>query len=1638
MIFVHGLGGDPFATWRQGNNSESFWPKWLGDEFSDVGVWSLGYAASATKWGRVLGMFCTKQRDSGYSMSLPDRARQVLDLFVQNDIGNRPIMFVCHSLGGLLVKQVLRISYDSFETNAERSVFENTRAVLFLATPHNGAELATQLGSFRAMFPTVSIRDLRAHDPHLRDLFEWYRNHAAVGVQTRTFYESRPVKGSIIVVNPTSAHPGVGSNPISLDEDHISIAKPLARNAQVYVAARDLLRNHVLNQTSSVWNYRKDILALSRQTRMREADMRELSRLRVGESEINIARRCVQELRREAEDRSLVVVGEPGAGKSGALHDLVDTLLQEGKDTVILAVDRISAESESQLREELGLDHDLDEVLENWSGDQPAFLVIDALDAARSERKAQMLSNLLARIVRTKGRWRVVASIRKFDLRHSRDLRNAFGGRPPLDDYRDPEFSAVCHIQIPAFSEEELSEITTRSDELRILVQAADDALKQLLLVPFNLRLMGELIGEGASVAELTPIRTQLELLDRYWEERVVQPRDGQRDAREDLLRRAASQMVDNRTLRISRAHVAAPQTSHVLDLILSEHVLSEWQPSPNSRPDDSNLTFPHHVLFDYAVERLILRNEVDLTQRLASDPEMVLVIRPSLDMHFQHMWSLDNTRSLFWDLVLQFTEDTRIPEVSKLIGPIVAAESSTKLSDLCPLLKVIKEHSRRTSGEATLRHVIGGLLAMTPADMASLMAGKTAGPWAELVEYLSTQISRSGAYILCALLTQLCERYTCLTDEQQKQAGVAARNLLEFSWSQVPVDTRLVLQAITCVCQTYPSDPEASRRLLKRTLERQHMENYGHLEMPCMAREARNIMKCDPAFVRDLYIAAFGYVEKSEDVTLIGGSRILPLSSNRRQDYNNGLYQLGELFEYFVKQAPIEAVEALISVVEQHVLTEHTRHTENVFEESFVVNGVEAGIHMDYSSIWDANSHYRHEEPLKMMDTFQTYFTNLGTDSSQTRLRQQLVDLLVIRNRMAALWRRLLICAAAAPATLGVEVRSLGWSVPILRGLDTGTVAGEFLRAIYRYLSPEDREKIERAILSIPVTDDANLIEPGDRVRDRLLGCIPPDFVCTPEASQRISELAVNGGAPQNDLPFRMEAIEAREYSPRDYLADNGVPIDDAANCRIQSLEQPITLFAKEYLNENPSLEAVGDVLPALRELHGALSSAEDDGVHPKQTDYAWGTLTEACAHAAKCADLSCDEDPGTFILSVLQEASRHPEPRSNPEYDAQFDENPHWSKPAARIDAAEGLAELSRFHSGATPELLEVLEGLVSDPVPSVRFQVAIRLLRLYQTANAVMWRLIERLVTEELNRGVLHGFVHNVLAPLAGRYPDRITELARQIYERTPLNTPLREACVDIFEGLFLWRAHTGSWDMLLPMITDPLTYSGECRHFVAMLRDKLTIGLVEPTTPDNEPVRNRTWNVLLQVLQVAKEQWGGLMQQQQKGGEEEVLQQQARALGEIVHSACMQVYFASGAFDNKRTPEDSDATSLSPDSQRLFLEEAEQVLDILAEFPFANVTHYLLETLEYLVPVDPVGVFLRIGRTVFAGQEGGYQHESMAANLVVKLVERYLAEYRWIFRDNTDCRRILLELLDLFVQAGWPSAHRLTYRMEEIFR
>ena len=90
----------------------------------------------------------------------------------------------------------------------------------------------------------------------------------------------------------------------------------------------------------------------------------------------------------------------------------------------------------------------------------------------------------------------------------------------------------------------------------------------------------------------------------------------------------------------------------------------------------------------------------------------------------------------------------------------------------------------------------------------------------------------------------------------------------------------------------------------------------------------------------------------------------------------------------------------------------------------------------------------------------------------------------------------------------------------------------------------------------------------------------------------------------------------------------------------------------------------------------------------------------------------------------------------------------------------------------------------------------------------------------------------------------------------------------------------------------------------------------------------------------------------------------------------------------------------------------------------------------------MPCDPTCAFLLATKSILSSSAVGFQYDSLAVKKVVVLIQRALADYREIFqsRDGKEsaCLVALIEVLDVFVDAGWPEARALTHHLEDIYR
>jgi len=504
-------------------------------------------------------------------------------------------------------------------------------------------------------------------------------------------------------------------------------------------------------------SYRPDIERLQTVSQDATRILQGFSSIQLGSATIKLSRPVSAALRAAAENASLLVTGDPGAGKSGALSGFVHALLESRRDVLVLAADHYATGSLGMLRLELGLEHDLVDVLRNWPGSDPAFLVVDALDAARAEAAANTFRQLIAAVQALGGRWRVVASIRKYDLRMGVGFRNLFAGSP-VPGFADDAFGTTAHAHVPLLSDAELEEVSRQSPDLGRAIQGAPADLHELLRVPFNLRLLAEIIGSLGHDVDLRDIHTDLQLLERYWEVRVIRE-DHRGDAREIILRRASEAMVENRRLTVERHRVVDAASAQDLPALLSARVLDEWQPPGQAAPERETLLFSHHALFDFSIARLLIRGRAtEMAQRIEQEPDLLFMVQPGLRHHLRYVWDQNPSREPFWDLCFEISGRDHVPEVVKLLGPSVASDEIRTVADVEPLIAGLAsgDQGKRSAAEHCLAHLARAILARVNPREVLL---DTNSPWPDIAARLSETMTRGTAYDLRPLLLAMSER---------------------------------------------------------------------------------------------------------------------------------------------------------------------------------------------------------------------------------------------------------------------------------------------------------------------------------------------------------------------------------------------------------------------------------------------------------------------------------------------------------------------------------------------------------------------------------------------------------------------------------------------------------------------------------------------------------------------------------------------------------------------------------------------------------------------------------------------------------------------------------------------------------------
>lgn len=232
IVAVHGLNGDARKTWTD-PESGSFWlEEFLPERAKTARIMTFGYDSK-------LAFSKSKAGVETFSRELLGKLRLVR---ISYEASRRPLVFVAHSLGGIVVKKALIMAYMEHVNYGD--ILDSTIGIVFMGTPHRGSDLAswglmaTNLVNAASLGMGINkelLKTLKADSEMLAGISTQFV-HRATPLKIRTFTEQqveRPL--TTLVVPESSAIIGLPNEIVlPLNANHRSMCRFASSDGQNY------------------------------------------------------------------------------------------------------------------------------------------------------------------------------------------------------------------------------------------------------------------------------------------------------------------------------------------------------------------------------------------------------------------------------------------------------------------------------------------------------------------------------------------------------------------------------------------------------------------------------------------------------------------------------------------------------------------------------------------------------------------------------------------------------------------------------------------------------------------------------------------------------------------------------------------------------------------------------------------------------------------------------------------------------------------------------------------------------------------------------------------------------------------------------------------------------------------------------------------------------------------------------------------------------------------------------------------------------------------------------------------------------------------------------------------------------------
>jgi hypothetical protein len=247
-----------------------------------------------------------------------------------------------------------------------------------------------------------------------------------------------------------------------------------------------------------------------------------------------------------------------------------------------------------------------------------------------------------------------------------------------------------------------------------------------------------------------------------------------------------------------------------------------------------------------------------------------------------------------------------------------------------------------------------------------------------------------------------------------------------------------------------------------------------------------------------------------------------------------------------------------------------------------------------------------------------------------------------------------------------------------------------------------------------------------------------------------------------------------------------------------------------------------------------------------------------------------------------------------------------------------------LARRFADQRPRILDLLQGCLTDPTPTVRLQVAQSLNALWDIDRDRMWVLVTHVAEHEDDHGVLGFFISGPLQRIAGADADRCERLLSKVLNRLPEKDAspdkrgrdsVEEAAGNLVALLYVKFANRNAWGWVAHWVDDLVRGDPYLWTMLSALRGVFLFGYQGDGDAEGMAMRGRAQSVLAVVVTsavTAMTTAEPILRDNKLGDPERQAMEALYVAGErLLDQSCNQLYFGSGAF---RPSSDEDGPGL----------------------------------------------------------------------------------------------------------------------------